>query len=329
MDNIFAFLPEQASTIAADVDAIYLFLVGLTIFFTVTIFSAAIYFAVKYRRKSDKDVPDQIHGNNFLELVWTIIPTIICMILFVWGVILYMKAYQPPSNAREIFVVGKQWMGKIQHPEGPREINELHVPINRPIKLLMTTEDVIHSFYIPAFRVKMDTVPGKYTQTWFEATKPGEYHIFCAEYCGTEHSQMIGKVIAMTEEDYQAWLDERINPNAMKGTGNALLDEGKELFTEMRCHTCHSGVDGAQGPSLIDVYGSQVPLEDGRVVTANENYIRESILQPNKKMVKGYFPLMPTYEGQLDEEQILALIAHIKSLSSNKESQPKTETGAA
>lgn len=318
MKNLL-FTPERASTFAASVDSLYFYLVAITLFFSVLIAGLILFFTFKYRRKSDSERPKPIHGNIPLELMWTIIPFLITMTIFLWGVIIYVKYFEIPKNAMEIFVVGKQWMWKIQHPEGPREINELHVPINQPVKLLMTSEDVIHDFYVPAFRMKMDVLPGTYTEAWFEATKPGTYHLFCAEYCGTKHSEMIGKVIAMEPEAYEAWLSERINPTATTGSSSkkqgSVVEIGAELFKTSRCDTCHNTTSAALGPDLAKVFGKERKFENGATLTADEKYLRESIIEPQKRIVAGYAPVMPTYKNQLDEEQIIALISYIKSLN--------------
>jgi len=337
MDFLLKYFPEQAGVLSAEVDAIYIFMLAVSLFFTVLVVALSIIFSIQYRKRSEK-MPEAIHGNLILELTWTGIPLLLTLFMFAWGTSVYFKQVSIPDNAREIFVVGKQWMWKIQHAEGPREMNELHVPINEPIKLTMTSEDVIHSFYIPAMRIKQDTVPGRYSFMWFQATKPGKYHIFCAEYCGTQHSGMIGSVIAMEPDDFQKWLDERIEkpvngtttpatttPEALASVQAQTLNEtpiarGKRLFTEFKCITCHSHTSGAMGPDLVGLIGRDVKLEDGRTVKADETYIRHSIINPADGIVQGYAALMPTYKGQVSEEQLLSLVAYIKNL---KEENPK------
>jgi cytochrome c oxidase subunit 2 len=236
------------------------------------------------------------------------------MIMFAWGASLYFRFSTAPSHALSLYVVGKQWMWKIQHPEGRREINELHVPVGQPVKLTMTSEDVIHSFFVPAFRMKMDVVPGRYTTTWFEATKAGEYHLFCTEYCGTEHSRMIGRVVVMEPVEYEQWLSG--GNGAARAPGEAPEVAGARLFQEQRCMTCHGGPIGGMvlGPPLAGLFGTPVKLRNGETVIADESYIRESILNPTAKLVAGYQPLMPTYQGQISEEGVLQLIAYIRSL---------------
>jgi cytochrome c oxidase subunit II len=263
---------------------------------------------LRYRRKSPHDQAQQIEGNIPLEIVWTLIPLGLVTIVFMWGTSLFIRNSRPPAASAEIFVVGKQWMWKIQHPEGQREINELHVPVGRPIKLTMTSEDVIHSFYIPAFRTKQDVVPGRYSTIWFIPTKPGKYHLFCAEYCGTKHSGMIGWVYAMEPDKYQEWL----NGGAPMGS---MAEKGGKLFDDLACANCHKPDGSGRCPTLVGLYGRRVQLADGRVITADEAYLRESILQPNAKIVAGFQPLMPTFQGLVNEEGVVQLIEYIKSLS--------------
>ena len=299
--------PEQASTIARSVDQLHFFLTGVTLFFTALIFGTIFYFAVKFRRRSPDEIPPQIEGSLPLELVWTLIPAALTVFMFLWASSLYFRNSRPPIASTEMFVIGKQWMWHLQHPEGPREINELHVPLGVPVKLTMTSEDVIHDFYIPAFRVKKDVIPGLYTSIWFQATKLGTYHFFCAQYCGTQHAGMIGWVFVMTPADYAAWLRSQPKPESMAAMG-------ERLFTEFNCAGCHGKGAAARGPSLAGVYGGAVRLQDGRAVTADDAFIRQAILQPASVPAAGYPPIMPAYVGQLTEEQVLQLIAYIKSL---------------
>ncbi len=342
----FPGLPVQASTFAPEVDNIYIFMLAVSLFFTVLVVGLVIYFSIKYRKR-DERMPEAVHGNLLLEIVWSGIPLLITVFMFGWGVSVYFKEMRIPDNAMDIFVVGKQWMWKIQHGEGPREMNELHVPINTPIKLTITSEDVIHSFFMPAFRIKSDAVPGKYTFAWFQATKTGTFHLFCAEFCGTKHSEMIGSIVVMEEAKYKNWLAERIkNPTAAVVLADAnthqnaqvalnstvtqnivtlsndgtLEEHGKKLFSELKCNSCHSATSGSMGPDLAGLFGKKVILDNGQTTLANETYIRESILTPSEKMVQGYNALMPTYKGQVDEEQILALVTYIKGLKSDSDS---------
>jgi len=304
----FPLFPEQASIQAGQVDAMYFFMVAVTAFFSFLIAGLVVFFAVRYRRRHRDEIGYPIHGSLVLELTWTIIPTFIVLGMFAWGAKLFFDLYRPPAGAMEVFVVGKQWMWKVQHMGGQREINELHVPVGRPVKLVMGSEDVLHSFYIPAFRVKSDVIPGRYTNLWFQATKPGRYHLFCAEYCGTKHAGMIGTVVALEPAEYQAWLDGG-------RTDGSPVDVGAKLFQDLACHTCHQEDAGGRGPSLRNLFGTAVELQDGRKVVADEAYIRESILNPQAKVRAGFQPIMPTFQGLVTEEQLLQLMAYIRSLS--------------
>ena len=316
----FPFFPEQASAQAAQVDGIYFFMLAVTAFFSLLIAGLVVVFAVKYRRRHKDEVGASIHGSLALELLWTIIPFMITMVMFVWGVKVFFDIYRPPAGAMEVYVVGKQWMWKAQHMDGLREINELHVPIGRPVKLIMGSEDVLHSFYIPSFRVKADVIPGRYNVLWFTATKPGRYHLFCAEYCGTQHSGMIGWVYAMEPSEFQAWL----------GGGNASdtpAAAGAKLFQDFACSSCHRDDAVAPAPQLKGLFGKTVQLQNGATVVADESYIRESIVLPQAKIVNGFPPIMPTFQGLVSEEQLLQLIAYVRSLGEAK--PPAAPAGAA
>ncbi len=299
-------MPEQASKFAMEVDLFYLGLWLLTIVFSIGIAVAAFIFMVKYRRRREGEIPEQIEGAMKLELLWTIIPFIISLGIFAWGAKLYYQIYTPPSESLEIFVTAKQWMWRAQHPDGQREINGLHIPVGRRVKLTMTSEDVLHSFFVPAFRTKADVVPGRYTMTWFEATKPGVYHLFCTEYCGTQHSGMIGKVTVMEPADYQTWLS--------GGSNEPPAQAGEKLFAGLGCSTCHLADGKGRGPKLNEIYGKEVKLNNGTTVVADDAYIRESILIPGAKLVENYQAIMPTFQGQVSEEQIAQLTAYIKSI---------------
>ncbi len=298
--------PESASTISDSVDQLYAFLVVVSLFFAFGIATVVVFFAVRYRRRQGV-IPARIHGSVQLEVVWSLIPLGLSLVMFFWGAKLYFATLDPPPGAMDVYVTGKQWMWKVQHPTGQREINSLHVPVNRPVRLTMTSEDVIHDFYVPAFRTKRDVVPGRYTIAWFEATKVGEYHLFCAEYCGTKHSEMIGSITVMEQHDYERWL-------TGVAAGETPQEAGARLFESMRCNTCHSGQDGARGPTLTGAFGKPVQLRDGRVVPFDEDYTRESILNPGAAVVAGFDSIMPTYEGQLSEDQLMQLLAYVKSL---------------
>jgi len=303
----FPFFPQAASEQAGQVDALYFFLVAVTAFFTALIAILVVVFAVKFRRRHGDEVGVEIHGSLALELLWTFIPLGITMVMFVWGAQVFFHMTRPPKGAMEIYVVGKQWMWKAQHMDGAREINELHVPIGIPVKLTMGSEDVIHSFFIPDFRVKADVVPGRYNTMWFTAIKPGRYHIFCTQYCGTKHSAMIGWVTAMEPSDYQAWL-------GGGPAGGSMAENGAKLFQDLACATCHLENGQGRAPSLKGVYGSTVTLATGQTVTADDAYVRESVLNPQAKVVAGYQPIMPTFQGLVTEEQLLQLIEYVKSL---------------
>jgi cytochrome c oxidase subunit 2 len=313
-------LPEQASTVAGETDALFFFLVSVSVFFAVLIAALLVFFAIRYRRRRDDERPAEIHGSTALELVWTLVPLGIVTVIFFWSAHLFFTINRVPKDAIQINVVGKRWMWKIQHMSGRREINELHVPVGVPVKVTLTSEDVIHSFYVPAFRVKKDAVPGRYNTTWFEATKPGRYHLFCAEYCGTEHSGMIGWVIAMEPSEFQAWLEGG-------APGESLASAGEKLFSDLACATCHRADSGARGPNLVGLFGSQVLLSNGSTVTADEGYIRESIVNPSAKVVAGYQPIMPTFQGLVSEERLMQLVAYVRSLA--PEPQPGAEAAAA
>jgi cytochrome c oxidase subunit 2 len=316
-------MPPQASTLASQVDMLYGFLLLVTAFFSILIAAAVIGLSIKYRRRPGSEPTPHIHGSTALELAWSIIPFGITMIMFFWGAHLFVSMKRPPDDALQVNVVGKQWMWKLQHLEGRREINELHVPVGRPVKLTLTSEDVIHSFYVPAFRIKQDAVPGRYTTTWFEATKVGSYHLFCAEYCGTVHSGMIGQIVVMDPADYQAWLAGNMGTGAAAagsaaaggGDGQSLAALGKGLFEQHGCITCHQP-GSVLGPQLTGIVGTSVTLQDGSTVKVDDDYLRESILAPQAKLVKGFAPVMPTFKGQMTEEQVMQLIAYIKSLGS-------------
>ena len=306
--------PEQASTMAPRVDNLYLFLVALTVFFFVLIGTLVIVFAVKYRRTHVAQVGAPITGSVPLELMWSIIPLGIAMGIFAWSASIYFDIYRPPDETLQIYAVGKRWMWKFQHIDGQREINELHVPVGRAVKVTMTSEDVIHDLFLPAFRVKADVIPGRYTTLWFNATKAGEYHLFCAEYCGTKHSGMIGRVVVMEPTEYQAWLS--------GGAGEmSLAARGQKAFTDFACNTCHLDDAGGRGPSLNGLYGSQVRLANGTTVVADDAYLRESILNPQAKLVAGYQPLMPTFQGLVNEEALMGLIEHVKSMQAEGRNQ--------
>jgi cytochrome c oxidase subunit 2 len=307
MNDSFQFFPDQASSVAPRVDALYLFLISVTVFFTVLIFCAIVFLALYYRRSARRPRPQSRPKGKvwLLEAAWIAIPLVLTMMMFFWGARLYSEMQSMPQNAIEIHVVAKQWMWKVQHPQGRSEINELHIPVGQPVRVHLISEDVIHSFFIPAFRVKMDVLPERYTSIWFEATRPGRYRLYCAEYCGTDHANMAGRVYAMTPAEYAAWLGGVV--------AEPPREAGQALFAQFRCHTCHENGAG-YGPALAGLYGRRAALASGHVVTADENYLRESIVNPLAKLKPGYQPLMPSYKEQLTEPQLNQLIEYIKSL---------------
>lgn len=319
MDTSFRLFPEQASTAAAQVDRLYIFLLAVATFFTLLIFVLIVYFVFKYRRGARVDRTAS-PGRRFwiLELTWTLIPLGLTMIMFGWGAELFFKLHHPPPDCIEINVLAKQWMWKIQHAHGKQEINALHIPVDKPVKLRMISEDVIHSFYVPNFRVKQDVLPGRYTTLWFQPTKAGRYHLFCAEYCGTSHSRMIGEIVVQEQVEYANWL---------QGGANVSQEAaGLKLFEQFRCATCHDNPANPRCPPLRGVFGRAVTLNNGGTLTADESYLRESILDPTAKIVAGYQPIMPTYKGQIGEEGIFQLIAYLKSLQPPRDMPPPSQT---
>jgi cytochrome c oxidase subunit 2 len=311
----FPLMPPNASSVATEVDLLYLFIAAISAFFVVLVAALVLIFAIKFRRRHPDEVGADIHGSLVLELSWTIIPFVIALVMFVWGADLFFRLARPPVDSMDIFVVGKQWMWKVQHPTGVREINQMHVPVGRNIRVTLGSEDVLHDYFIPAFRVKMDAVPGRLTTLWFQATTPGTYHLFCAEYCGTQHSGMVGEVIAMTPQDYEAWL--AAGGTLSAGAPVSPAAAGGELFTgTFGCATCHKEEGGGLGPPLGGVFGSNVTLADGSTVPADDNYLRESIMNPSAKIVRGYPnpSIMPPFQGMVSEEQLMQLIAYVKSL---------------
>jgi len=305
---------------SGQVDALYIYLLLVAGVMTALIFLAVFVFAVKYRRRPGVDA-HQIEGSTPLEIAWSVIPFGIMLTFFIWGAVIYFQERTPPADATEVYVVAKQWMWKVEHMEGQREINELHVPVGQNVKLIMTSQDVIHSFFIPAFRLKQDVLPGRYTTLWFKATKPGHYHLFCAEYCGTMHSGMGGDIVVMEPQEYAQWL--------ASGTAAPLQETGKELFSSLGCSTCHRSDVQGRGPRLAGIYNKPVLLEDGRTVTADDDYLRESILNPTAKIVSGFRPVMPTFQGIVSEEQLNALVAYVKSLNAASPGTAQNNTPSA
>jgi cytochrome c oxidase subunit II len=304
-----ALFPREASTIAPYADALYFFLVFITIVGMALVASLVVGFSILYRKEKNP-VATQVEGSTLLEATWTIIPLAIFLVTFVWGALLYFRIYNPPTNAMNIYIVGKQWMWKAEHPGGQHEINALHIPIGRPVQLTMISQDVFHSFSIPDFRVKREVIPGRYATVWFQATEAGTFHLFCTQYCGTNHSAMIGEIVAMSPADYERWTQ-------LSTSGMSLAQNGERLFASMGCNACHSGNPAARGPNLAGVYGAKLQLTNGSSVQVDDAYLRDAILNPSAHITAGYAPIMPTYQGQISEEGLIDLVEYIKNLDSN------------
>ena len=306
----FPLFPNQASSLARQVDEVFLFELAIAGFFTALICLLIVSFAVVYRRKARANRSRPPVASPIMEVIWIAVPSLLGLVMFIAGARLFFQLYQPPGDALEIAVVGKQWMWHLQHPEGRSEINELHVPLGRAVKLTLISHDVIHSFFVPAFRVKQDVLPGRYTSMWFEPTQLGRFHLFCAEYCGTNHSTMRGSVTVMEPSDFQSWL-------SSGGAGPSMAEEGERLFVQHHCAGCHRGSQTVHAPRLEGVFGRPVPIQVGRdvqFVTADAAYIRDSIFLPKAQVVAGYEPVMPSYKDQISEQDLLKIIAYIKSI---------------
>ena len=304
-----ALFPSEASTIAPYTDALYFFLLTITAVGILLVGALVFGFSLRYRA-GRHPVAIQVEGSTLLEGTWTSIPLALFLVTFVWGALLYFRIYTPPTNSMNIYVVGKQWMWKAEHPGGQHEINALHVPTGRPVQLTMISQDVFHSFSLPDFRVKREVIPGRYSTVWFEATTPGTYHLFCTQYCGTKHSGMIGEITVLSPEDYNKWTQESTS-------GTSLAQNGERLFASMGCNSCHSGNAAARGPNLAGVYGSRLKLTNGSEVSVNEAYLRDAILNPSQHITAGYAPIMPTYQGQVSEDGLIDLVEYIKGLQNN------------
>ena len=314
----FALFPPEASKIAPQMDALFFFMVLVSLIGLTLVILLLVSFSLLYHKKRNP-VATQIEGSTLLEATWTIIPLGLFLIMFVWGALLYFRIYTPPANAMNIYVVGKQWMWKAEHPGGQHEINSLHVPINQPVQLTIISQDVFHSFSIPAFRVKREAIPGRYTTVWFEATATGTYHLFCTQYCGTNHSQMIGDVVVMTPDEFKQWL-------ASSTSGNSLAQNGERLFASLSCTACHNTRPDARGPSLAGVYGAHLTLTNGQTITVDDEYLRSAILNPSQHITQGYAPIMPTYQGQISEDGVIALVEYLKHLDTGYRVQQTTNT---
>lgn len=309
-----ALLPE-ASSIAPRVDVLFWYMVGLCGFVVVGIFSTMIYLAVKYRKGSKADRSGKHKQSIGIEATWTLVPFGMFLAVFIWSLFIFARLHSPPKNAQTVYVVAKQWMWKIQHPGGQREIDMLHVPLGETTRLVMISQDVIHSFGLPAFRLKQDVLPGMYTDLWFRPTETGRFSLFCDQYCGLDHSKMIGQVVVMSPAAYARWLEKNPAPESVAAHGAA-------LFRSAGCSGCHGANASVHAPDLDGLYGRPVHLADGSTVVADDRYIHDSILLPDKQIVAGFAPIMPSFQGQLSEEEILALVAYIKSTSATAHQPP-------
>jgi cytochrome c oxidase subunit 2 len=314
----FALFPPEASKIAPQMDALLFFMVLVSLIGLTIVVLLIVSFSILYNKKRHP-VAVQVEGSTLLEATWTIIPLGLFLVMFVWGALIYFRVFTPPANSMNIYVVGKQWMWKAEHPGGQHEINALHVPTGRAVQLTLISQDVFHSFSVPAFRVKREAIPGRYTTVWFEATVPGTYHLFCTQYCGTNHSQMTGDIVVMTPEDFRKWL-------ASSTSGASLAQNGERLFASLSCAACHNTRPDARGPNLAGVYGAKLPLTSGGTVIADDAYLREAILNPSQHVTQGYAPIMPTYQGQISEEGVIALLEYIKNLDSDYRVQQTLNT---
>ena len=305
-----------ASSNAPETDRLLWALLLMSCVVLALVFTLLLRYIVKYRATSPLDRGSVSQKTWRLEVGWTAATLVVFFGLFVWGADLYVRLFQPPQQALKIYVVGKQWMWKVEHAGGQREINALHVPLGRPVQLLMTSEDVIHDFSIPAFRIKHDVLPGRYEALWFTATRPGRYQLYCTQFCGLDHAKMTGSVVVLSQPDYANWL-------ARNGDDSTLAAQGQALYMRYGCSGCHGGNGvggGASGstvraPALVGLYGSPVALAGGTTVIADDRYLHDSIVMPQSEVVAGYEPIMPSYAGQIDEEGLLKLIAYIQSLA--------------
>ena len=307
-----SFMPTEGTKIATQVDNLYGFLLVASLISCVILIGGMIFFVWKYRRKTDTDKTAYITHNTFLEFLWSFIPLVIFLGVFAWGWYIYHDMRTMPKDALEIHVFGKQWAWEFEYKSGVKTGNLVVVPVNKDVKLIMTSKDVLHSFYVPSFRIKQDLIPGRYTALWFNADKLGEFHVFCAEYCGTQHSGMLATLKVVPQAEYDAWLEEESQVGSLP-----LAKRGEKLFAVKACASCHSVSDATTkvGPALWKKFGTAEHFDDGTEVTIDENYIRESILNPNAKITKG-FPkgVMPTFQGQLSETELNALIEYVKTL---------------
>lgn len=303
-------LPVQGTDFAARVDTLYMFVFYVSVFFFLIVTGLLFFFVLRYRRRRQGEVTPYITHNFKLEVVWTVVPLVLTMVIFVWGFSGYMDATVPPADALQIRVTAKKWVYQFDYPNGTRTINEIHVPVGKPVKMIMTSEDVIHGFFIPTFRIKADVLPNRYTQLWFTPTQQGVHNLACTQYCGTGHSTMSGRIWVDSQAKYEDWLE---NGDAASQS-MPLKELGALLYASRGCVTCHS-LDGTrgQGPSFKGIYGSTTRMTDGKSFPVDDNYIRQSILQPQAEIVEGFQGIMPTFQGVLREREIQALIEFIKS----------------
>jgi cytochrome c oxidase subunit 2 len=302
----FPLVPDQASDSARKIDNLFLFILIVTGGMGLLVGFLLVVFGIRYRRRSERDVTPRITGFPLLEWSWTLAPFGVFAIMFGWGLYAFRDNYRPPPDAYEVFVVGKQWMWKVQHPGGRREINELHIAVNRPVKVTFISEDVIHDFAVPAFRSKIDVLPGRYVSTWYLPTRTGRFHLFCDQFCGTSHARMVGSVVVMSPEELEAWSQD-------KAEGAPAL-EGRKLFLKFQCVACHSADERAKAPVLEGLFGRKVALKRGGSTVADFRYLRDSILTPSKEVVEGWEPLMPSFQGQVSEDELFQLLAFLRAL---------------
>ncbi|HET7662732.1 MAG TPA: cytochrome c oxidase subunit II [Rhodanobacteraceae bacterium] len=313
------FLLPDASSMSPRIDLLFWTMVGMCTLVAVGVMTAMVYFCVRYGLGSHADRSNRHKKNLTVELSWTLIPLVIFLGMFTWSLFLFAQLHTPPANSQTIYVVAKQWMWKIQHPGGQREINMLHVPLGQPIRLTMTSQDVIHSFYVPAFRVKQDVLPGRYTRLWFTPTELGRFPLECSEYCGLDHSKMRGYVVVMRPSDYARWLHEHV-------ASASVVAQGREIFRQRGCSGCHSAQASVHAPDLHGIYGRVVHLSNGKTVVADERYIHDSIMQPDSQVVAGYAPIMPSFKGQIPASDMLKLMAYLKSNTTDEQPAPTGQT---
>ncbi|ADO74536.1 cytochrome c oxidase subunit II [Stigmatella aurantiaca] len=324
--NKILFLPERASTFAERVDVLHYFVVGTTMVMSAGVGLAALFFFFRFRRRVPNQTTEYVVPDLKTEFLFVSVPLVFFLVWFAIGFRDFTWVTTPPKDAMDVYVMGKQWMWKFAYPEGPNGVNVLHVPANRPVRLLITSRDVLHSFYVPAFRIKMDALPGRYTQVWFEATKPGTYQVLCTEYCGLSHSKMLAEVVVLAPEDFEEWLKEQ-QRGRLQGRQDALADtslvppvarmaeQGEKLAGTQGCLKCHT-VDGAPhvGPTFLGMYDRQEKLADGQTIRVDEAYITQSMMDPGAHLVAGYQNVMPTYQGKLQGPETAAIVEYIKTL---------------